>query len=454
MTDDVLDRVRAINPLPEGSAAPPFEVVLTRVHAAAPTSRRRRAVRLLVPVFSIAITILVLVVAVVDLRTNHQRVTRPAHVPTAPPRVPVAPTGGMQGLVSVWGAGFSSASDGVISVQQCLGCRNGNRSAHSTERYWLVTTGDGGQTWKLAARRYYIQQPLFVGQNGWSGGLQATGPQARGMGIAQYYVTHDGGRNWSVAPAAAPNEGGSVVSLAGGEVWATGLANQVAILHAPVAGSRLTATAAQPIHGNWTNVEVFAGGAGTAYVVNDNAPQETFVTHDNGQTWQHIAPPCSHGGAALLTAAYGETVWANCAPSQGARTTATVRSDNGGRSWQRLSRPIGAELRLQPVSARVAWALAADGNVLRTTDGGLTWRTAWSAADPRDAPLRTPVPRIAAGFSNLPILVAQTSNSAIVVTMITRGHVGQQAKLTNLVVYRTTDGGQTWRPYVVPLASR
>ncbi len=147
MTDDVLDRVRAINPLPEGSTAPPFEVVLTRVDAAVPTSRRWRPVRLLVPVLGIAITILVLVVAVGNLRANHQRVTRPARVPTAPPRVPVAPTGGMQGLVSAWGAGFSSDSDGIISLQQCLGCQqDGNQSAHSTVRYWLVTTGDGGQT--------------------------------------------------------------------------------------------------------------------------------------------------------------------------------------------------------------------------------------------------------------------------------------------------------------------
>ena len=107
-------------------------------------------------------------------------------------------------------------------------------------------------------------------------------------------------------------------------MWAIGLSGQVAILHAPVAGSRLTATAAQPIHGDWTNVAVFARGTGTAYVFNGNAPRETFVTHDDGRSRQHIAPPCPHGNTALLTAAYGETVWANGASTQG-RTTATVR---------------------------------------------------------------------------------------------------------------------------------
>jgi hypothetical protein len=35
--------------------------------------------------------------------------------------------------------------------------------------------------------------------------------------------------------------------------------------------------------------------------------------------------------------------------------------------------------------------------------------------------------------------------------ILTRGRIGKQAKFTNLVVYRTSDGGQTWHSSIVRL---
>jgi hypothetical protein len=37
------------------------------------------------------------------------------------------------------------------------------------------------------------------------------------------------------------------------------------------------------------------------------------------------------------------------------------------------------------------------------------------------------------------------------VTVLNRGKAGRAPKLTNLVVYRTTDGGQSWQAYPVGL---
>jgi photosystem II stability/assembly factor-like uncharacterized protein len=446
MTDDVLYRVSASNPLPNGSTAPALDVVLARIESA-PRRPVRRAVRFLVPAISVAIAILVLVVALGSLRTNHKH---PAGVPTTRPSIAVVPSGGMRGQVSAYGAGFSSATNGVISLQQCVGCRNGGPTAHSTTHSWLLTTDDGGQTWTLSATHYYVQLPLFAGASGWAGGLQATGPKSGG--IARFYVTHDGGRSWSVAPAAAPNEGGSTVSLGGGEVWATGLSTKVAVLHAPVGGSRLNATASQPISGDQTNVRAIAGGSGTAYVFNGADSRQMFVTHDDGRTWQHIHPQCPTADSASLIAAYGDTVWANCSTARGT-TTGLARSSDGGQSWKDLPPPSAAVFGLQPVSANVAWLLLPGGKVLRTGDGGLKWHTVWSPASAPHA-LQSTVPKVQAELSGLPILTAQTPSSASIVTEITRGHVGQQAKFTNLVVYRTTDGGRSWHPYVVSLAMR
>ena len=144
-----------------------------------------------------------------------------------------------------------------------------------------------------------MRRSLLVGQDGWAGGLQMLsrtqgGGAAKwepGSGIARYFVTHDGGHGWTVAPSAGANLGGSVASLVGGEAWAVGVGSNVAILHSPAVGDRLIATATQPILGGLTNIGVQGAGAVTAYVVNANAPTQAFATHDDGGTWQRLTPP-------------------------------------------------------------------------------------------------------------------------------------------------------------------
>jgi photosystem II stability/assembly factor-like uncharacterized protein len=443
MTDDVMDRLRASDPLPAGSAAPPVEEMLARLDLGRPPKPRWRPIGVLAPVLSAAVVVVIVVVALTTVRTRHPR----AHAGSQSSASTAALRGGMRGLVTVWGAGFSSNSDGVISLQQCLGCRDGNQTAHSTDLYWLARTTNGGRSWSLEPERYYILQPLFAGANGWAGGLEATG--SKDGGFAEYYVTHDGGRSWRIAPTAAPNEGDAPVSLVGSEVWATGLtATNVAILHAPVTANRLEAAASQPIHGNWTNVDVTAAGPGTAYVQNADRPRQTFVTHDDGRSWQRIPPPCARVGRGVPIAAHGDTVWATCVPTNPNRGESSdlVRSTDGGRNWQ----PLGAvpAITIQAVSARIAWLFTIGGQVWRTTDAGRTWHPVWSASSEPSA-LRAHSPSIASG--NLgPALIAQSPTSASVLTLVTYRHDGKQ--LTNLVLYRTTDGGRTWQPYTVPLA--
>ncbi len=451
MTRDALDRLRANNPLPHGSSAPELETLLGRLETIAPGPRRLRPFRPLVPILGVAVALGVLIGALGVLRAGHRAPVGRHHVSRQPVVVPAAPKGGMPGFVFLSGAGLASSSGGVISLQQCLGCRDdGNQTAHSRDLYWLARTVDGGRHWSLTKEHYSIEQPLFVGQDGWAGGLEAAGPQAGG--IAEYYVTHDGGRTWRVAPAAAPNEGGALVSVGGGEVWATGVTpTNVTILHAPVAGSRLGATASQPIHGSWTNVQVMAGGSGTAYVFNADAPRQTFVTHDDGRTWQRMQPPCPSGERGGLTAAYGDTIWADC-NSPTSQQQALERSDSGGRSWQRLHPGPAGPVQLQPVSAEAGWAVSGH-DVLRTTDGGATWSAVWSEANSQPPSLRSQLPPPIAAGPN-PLLIAQSPTSASLVVAIAHGRLGQHSKLTNLVVYRTTDGGRTWQPYIVPLGNR
>lgn len=348
-----------------------------------------------------------------------------------------------------------------MSLQQCLRCQpNGNQTSRSTDTEWLLMTSDGGRSWTRTETGYYVRRPLVVGQDGWAGGLQMLsrtqgGGAAKwepGSGIARYFVTHDGGRSWTVAPSAGANLGGSVASLVGGEAWAVGVGSNVAILHSPAVGDRLIATATQPILGGLTNIGVQGAGAVTAYVVNANAPTQAFATHDDGGTWQRLTPPPCTGkyAYAALDAAFGRTVWLTCQGGND-QTPRLVRSVDDGRSWRQLPIDWGGEgpPQLEAMSARVAWALDGDGELLRTTNSGTTWQPVWSAYDARVSPLSHPITKLTA--SPLPILSAQSPDSASIVTLLNRGQTGREAKLTNLVVYRTTNGGQSWQAYPVGL---
>jgi hypothetical protein len=450
MTDELLERVRASDPLPEGSTAPRYEVVLGQVRAAGGTApRRRRPLRVLAPALSLASVLLVIGVSLAILGTKHGRhAPRPrtaiavTHIPLPPPK------GGMSGTVWLWGAGLSGVGTGVISLQQCTGCRGGGSTAHSKYRYWLLTTNDDGASWKLSARAYYIQSPEFDGRYGWAGGLQATGPGA--SGVAQYFNTLDGGDAWTVVPAAAPNEGGGVVSLSGGEVWAVGLANQVTILHASAGGSRLTATAAQPIGGGQTNVYVIAGGPGIAFVGNGDATREAarelFATHDDGRTWQQMTPPCPSGDTPTLVAARQDTVWADClSPRDNSRSL--MRSDDGGQLWQWVPSPSTELVHLQPVSSNVVWASTPSGEVFRSDSGGQRWQTVWSPDNPGQAMQST---RTALGVFP-PVVEALSPSSATIFALVTQGG-GRRPVRTNVVVYRTVDEGLSWRVHVLWLA--
>ncbi len=267
MCDELLDRVRAVDPLPEGSTAPPFESVfapLADVAQRHARHRRRRLLGLLVPAVSFAVVIGVMVMAVTLLHAdrngsrqhvaagNHHSPNATTETTSAP--TPSAPAGGMSGVVTVWGAGFNSAGAGVISLQQCLRCApNGNQTRHSTDTEWLLTTRDGGRSWTRSVRGYYLRRPLLAGQDGWAGGLQMqtrsqAGPAAwePGSGFERYFVTHDGGHSWSVGPSTAPSWGGSPTSLVGGEVWAVGLSDEQ-ILHSPAPGTAwVPTTGARP----------------------------------------------------------------------------------------------------------------------------------------------------------------------------------------------------------------
>jgi hypothetical protein len=197
MTVDPLDRLRAVNPVPDGSTAPPLAHVLDQIHAGAR------------PV----------VVAALALLGHRAPTTHSRSVPASrpvPSLVPAAPAGGMRGVVEAYGIAVGPSGTGAISLQQCQPC-HAAPGVSGGQRYanWLATTADGGASWTVTRHPWSLYQPSFEGADGWAQGVSA----ARAAG---FYVTHDGGRTWASAPSASPSLGGGHVSVAGGEVWSVG----------------------------------------------------------------------------------------------------------------------------------------------------------------------------------------------------------------------------------------
>ena len=450
MTTDPLELLCAANPLPHGSAAPPLERVLERIDRERRPGRRWRGrTGALVPALGAAVAIAVGAVALVLIGVHPRGA--PAHHATVTQPVPPAPPGGMRGVVSLDGAGFVSAAAGVVSLEQCLGYRNGEPTGHTSCRDWLASTTDAGASWRIGRRPFNVFDPRFSGSDGWAEGSLAL---SGGTSLARFLVSHDGGRSWKVASSAAPPLGNQEVSVGGDSVWAVGgscvRGCTVTIMHGALTGSNLTATAAQPISGGFTNVEVVAAGPRTAYVNNPDAFGQAFVTHDDGRSWRRIAPPCPRRSFGRLSSdGSSGSVWATCDGGHGSATLA--RTTDRGRSWQSLAGRFVDAFQFRPVSAQIAWGASPLGFVIRTTDGGLTWSTVWSISASQRLALRAHAPRVACLDGCATMLTAQSATSASVVIILTHGRGGKKARFTNLVVYRTSDSGATWHPSVVHL---
>lgn len=439
MTSDPLQRLRAANPVPNDVPAPPFEPI--RAHVRTQSHHHSRWPRLgaLVPTLAVAAALVVAALAllIVGGRAGHRTVSTHPSAPAARVPTPAPPHGGMAGVVELGGSAFPTLERGLISLEQCQPCHaapgpSGKQVFHG----WLATTGNGGYTWTVTRRSFLLDDPVFTGPlNGWSDGTQiqpGSGP------IARYFVTHDSGRRWSLASSSLPSWSDGDLSVSGGEAWAVGDGCcGVGVMRGPVTGSRLSSTPAQPVRVTpRTVMSVTAAGARSAYVAAFAGHRATwYATHDGGASWSPISSGCGAADDDVDFQATSPTsLWAQCG-----EPVSVIHSVDGGRTWH--ARLLSVVLsRLVAVSAQVAWAITEHGAVIRSADGGASWQSVWSDAHlPRD--LR----------GQVLTLSAQNAETAELVGLLTTGHVDNHARHTNLVVYRTTDAGQTWGVRVVRL---
>jgi hypothetical protein len=433
MNRDPLDQLRAANPAPHGSA-PPLEMVLGRLRSAPPP--RRPWGTWIAPALGIAVSIAVFAVAIGLLHS------RPSHrAPLSSPQ-PLSLRGGLSGEVAPLGFALSADRHGIIALVQSCPCSDSRRG----ERYLTALTANGGRTWTLAGDPPGMGAPQLSGPDGWAEGGTRTAS-------LHFYVTHDDGLHWAVAPGAVPSPGPSFPSIAGGEVWSfSGCVHGcgVKILHAPVSASRLTATAAQPIPDNHNNTQVLAVGTGSAYVVRwvagSTVASTVFITHDDGRSWRRLTPlHCANG---QLSVATPTVLYAQCRLAS-QQTVEIIRSTDGGLHWH----PVATEpgwLTMVPAGGTVLWAIASQmlppraplalpvvhSQVIRSIDGGVHWQPVFDVPEGRSEAVDD-------------TLVATGPSSAELLVSAMRGGRHGQAPSTALIVYRTADAGRDWTPSAI-----
>jgi photosystem II stability/assembly factor-like uncharacterized protein len=228
-----------------------------------------------------------------------------------------------------------------------------------------------------------------------------------------FYATHDGGSTWQ--------------RLRLGRIlgFATGAGNVFVVTSLRLERSRVSVNAWRAnslpfpsdgspldLEAHQANVWLLGTRRGLVHI-----HDELARSLDAGRTFRTSAGPCTPGLGGELAPTSATVVWAVCPTGM---LAAAWRSTNGGSSFTRLHTPqLVNAAQIAPASAATA-VLARGGNtgLLRTMDGGKTWRRA-----------RTPR-RVASGF------FVGFTDARVGAALVQTGATSH--------LWRTTDGGATW----------
>jgi photosystem II stability/assembly factor-like uncharacterized protein len=167
-------------------------------------------------------------------------------------------------------------------------------------------------------------------------------------------------------------------------------------------------------------------------------------TNDGGVTWYDVTPPIdAQFGYAPYVYLDAQTAWV-LLPVNYFDSGSLYQTSNGGLSWTSVKVPF-AVAGLQLLDAQTAFALASQGAgagsqavaVFSTTDAGKTW-----------ARVFTNDPTVNGSQNSLPL---GGSKSGFAFTDPLNGWVGGSIPIdNNIYLYRTQDGGASWKEF--PLA--
>jgi photosystem II stability/assembly factor-like uncharacterized protein len=402
-------------------------------------------------------------------------------------------------------AAFSSASDGVVAVDSCASTKE-PASTTTACKARLERTTDGGMRWTTAI---FTVAPVvaLATEAGELWAVEAHAGTFRRPGWLRVIRSADGGARWSASATITLSEhlpvlagiavqlvfaseryGGMVISdqpeqlseflttADGGASWAVSSPPPPAGLGC---GAAVGSLAAAPGHRLVVDVE----SVGECPTV----PDEVDATSDGGRSWSRlrtfafgpvlvsVAIPGQLGWAAgrngILRTTNGGATWAQVLPAPvpvdaidfvspsvgfGAGTVSDssvlLATTDGGHRWHQVA-DLGAEFVAIAFSdARDGWAIVSirqvgggPDDVVRTTDGGATWRA--TSELPGGAG-----PALAAASSSAEPIFADSPEVATVVVPQSPGFPSGSCEVsgsTTAKILSTTDGGRTWRVRVL-----
>ena len=235
-----------------------------------------------------------------------------------------------------------------------------------------------------------------------------------------FYATHDGGATWR--------------RLALGRIlgFATGAGNVYVVTSSRLERSPVSTDAwhAQPLPFNSDGSALdLAAHQANLWLLGTRKSKtpiadELARSQDGGRTFRTAAGPCVPGLGGALAPTSASVVWAVCPTGM---LAGAWRSANGGISFAHLrTPPLVNSAQLASASATTA-LLARGGNtgLLRTTDGGKTWRA----------------PKTPRGAKS--IVFVGFTDARVGAALVETGY-DTSAKTQVTALWRTTDGGAIW----------
>jgi photosystem II stability/assembly factor-like uncharacterized protein len=308
---------------------------------------------------------------------------------------------------------------------------------------WLELSRDAGRHWTIAPAT--AGAALAASQTG----MAFTSAEDGWAYRPNLVFTTDAGVSWQPAPAAPALVG--PLAVVGNSAWVVGYpcsrGNCPARLYrADRVGAPLTVLPNQPPATASIDQLLRADDRNAVALISDQrGHQQLSTTVDGGNSWTTHPLPCAAeaaGTRAEISAAGGGALWLLCpemtrsCASSRYQQNVVYRSADHGTRWARTTPPrpsCQSPMTLYPVSDAVAWATVSTqgpGSVLRTTDGGHTWRRVLVGTDNDNLGIEAVTTSCGRGFSFV--------------------HFGIRHGGDIFTVYRTVDGGRTWHTTPLP----
>lgn len=187
----------------------------------------------------------------------------------------------------------------------------------------------------------------------------------------------------------------------------------------------------------------FFGNVGPGYFPDVTDPEPLYVTHDGGSTWSPVVLSSGariKGVCALDVLRVGGKVAAIRAGGRVGGPAAMMESFDEGKTWSSrdMSGVTGMILDIRFVDEQTGFIAGATSSeepkaharILKTSDGGKTWRAVFESPRAVDNNWKLAFPSAKVGYATIMSYDAPAGDA--------RGYVA-----------KTEDGGETWQPHVV-----